>query len=76
MTETKLTARRAADFATSGSYTVETAAGTRVIYRDPENREWYEQRGTERWTTCWLGSTKVEALTKLAALYGAPSVVA
>lgn len=66
-----LIAKRAPDFAETGSYDVATASGTKVIYRDPENRNWYEAR-SEHYTLCFLGFTKVEALERLASLYGVP----
>jgi hypothetical protein len=69
----KLTAKRAKDFRDSGNYEVRDATGTLValLFRDPENREWYEEGlpGTPQKhyvTESWLGSTQAEAIERLA----------
>ncbi len=67
----KLTAKRAKDFATSGNYEVRDESGTVValLFRDPGNREWYEEsmpgaRQTH-YTERWLGATQAEAIERL-----------
>ncbi len=65
----QLKASKAPDFAETGTYLVNTPNGTKKIYRDPENREWYEEDSSKHYSQSWLGSTQKEALDRLAKLY-------
>ncbi len=55
------TMKRAPDFAETGTYLILTPQGLKKIYRDPENREWYEDCD-KHYSQSWLGSTKAEAM--------------
>lgn len=66
-------ARRADDFASTGIYLVDTKAGTKRMYRDPESKYWIEEDYPRFWTKCVLGYSKAEALAELAKLYGEPA---
>jgi hypothetical protein len=67
-----LVAKRAPNFAESGDYQVATGDGVKVIYRDPDDRYWYESRSLEHYSSCFLAFTKLEALARLVTLYGLP----
>jgi hypothetical protein len=56
---------RADDFQFSGRYVVSLGGEVLgVIYRDPENREWYEDCH-KHYSQSWLGSSKKEAVERL-----------
>lgn len=69
--ERKLTAKRTKDFRDSGNYEVrdETGALVALIYRDPENHEWYEDslpgRPQTHYIERWRGGTQAEALANI-----------
>ena len=58
---------RAADFGVSGNYDVRREDGSLVtqIFRDPENRQWYEV-GPGHYTEHWLGDSQKEAVERIA----------
>jgi hypothetical protein len=68
----KLTAKRARDFRDSGNYEVRDASGALValLFRDPENREWYEDslpgQPQTHYTQRWRGGTQAEAIANIA----------
>ena len=63
---------RAADFAMTGEHHVRVADQTVVIYRDPENGWWYEQRGSKvHFSQCVIGFNKKEALATIHQNYAA-----
>lgn len=70
--EKKLTVKRAKDFRDSGNYEVrdETGALVASMFRDPENREWYEESlpgvPQTHYTDRWRGFTQAEALANIA----------
>lgn len=74
--EKKLTAKRAKDFRDSGNYEVRDESGALValMFRDPENREWYEDslpgQPQTHFTDRWRGLTQAEALANIARRHG------
>lgn len=66
-----LTAKRAKTFRDDGLYDVLDGAGALVtkMFRDPHNREWYEEnmpgRPQTHYVERWLGSTQAEALDRI-----------
>lgn len=71
-------ARRAHDFAETGTYLVATGDGIKKMYRDPQTQLWNEDLPSphafsiQDYFRDFLGATKAEALAKLEKLYGPP----
>jgi hypothetical protein len=69
--EKKLTAKRAKGFRDSGNYELRDEAGVLValMFRDPENREWYEEYlpGVPQihFVARWRGGTQAEAIANI-----------
>lgn len=70
--EKKLAVKRAKDFRDSGNYEARDESGALValLFRDPENREWYEDSlpgmPQTHYTDRWRGLTQSDALAAIA----------
>lgn len=61
--------RRAPDFSMTGSYIVETAKGPKTIFRDPENKWWYEDAPGHFSGNVLSTQNKTEAIQRLLEKY-------